>query len=60
MADLKGNPSFLMSRIEVSAPDESTVVLSPQTPNPAIPFIVPNPALGILNWARAAQTDTEV
>lgn len=49
-----------MSRIEVSAPDESTVVLSPQTPNPAIPFIVPNPALGILNWARAAQTDTEV
>ena len=54
VANLKGNPSFLMSGITVSAPDKSTVVLSSQTPNPAVPFIVPNPALGILN-AKAVQ-----
>ncbi|MFL6139959.1 MAG: ABC transporter substrate-binding protein [Frankiaceae bacterium] len=49
VANLKGNPSFLMSGITVSAPDASTVVLTSATPNAAIPFIVPNPALGILN-----------
>jgi peptide/nickel transport system substrate-binding protein len=49
VANLKGNPSFLMSGITVSAPDKSTVVLHSQTPNPAVPFIVPNPALGIVN-----------
>lgn len=54
VANLKGNPSFLMSGITVSAPDKSTVVLRSQTPNPAVPFIVPNPALGILN-AKAVQ-----
>ncbi len=49
VTNLKGNPSFLMSGITVSAPDKGTVVLSSKTPNPVIPFIVPNPALGILN-----------
>ncbi|MGN6242453.1 MAG: ABC transporter substrate-binding protein [Motilibacteraceae bacterium] len=47
--NLKGNPSFLMDGVTVSAPDASTVVLKSDKPNPAIPFIVPNPALGILN-----------
>jgi peptide/nickel transport system substrate-binding protein len=47
--NLKGNPSFLMAGITVTAPDATTVVLSSATPNPAVPFIVPNPALGILN-----------
>jgi len=46
---LKGNPSFLMDGITVTAPDPATVVLTSATPNPSIPFIVPNPALGILN-----------
>jgi peptide/nickel transport system substrate-binding protein len=49
VASLKGNPSFLMSGLTVSAPDKHTVVLHSATPNPAVPFIVPNPALGILN-----------
>ena len=49
VANLKGNPSFLMAGITVSAPDAHTVVLTSATPNPAIPFIVPNSALGILN-----------
>ena len=46
---LKGNPSFLMDGVSVTAPDASTVVLTSAKPNPSIPFIVPNPALGILN-----------
>jgi peptide/nickel transport system substrate-binding protein len=49
VANLKGNPSFLMAGITVTAPDADTVVLTSATPNPAIPFIVPNSALGILN-----------
>ncbi len=49
VANLKGNPSFLMAGITVTAPDAETVVLTSATPNPAIPFIVPNSALGILN-----------
>ncbi len=47
--NVKGNPSFLMDGITVTAPDAFTVVLTSATPNPAIPFIVPNSALGILN-----------
>ncbi|TDC59111.1 ABC transporter substrate-binding protein [Micromonospora sp. KC207] len=47
--NLKGNPSFLMAGITASAPDATTVVLTSETANAAIPFIVPNPALGIVN-----------
>ena len=49
LINIKGNPSFLLAGITVSAPDASTVVLTSDTPNPAIPFIIPNPALGIVN-----------
>lgn len=49
VANIKGNPSFLMAGITVTAPDAHTVVLTSATPNAAIPFIVPNPSLGILN-----------
>jgi peptide/nickel transport system substrate-binding protein len=47
--NLKGNPSFLMDGLTVTAPDASTVVIASEKPNAAVPFIVPNPALGILN-----------
>lgn len=50
--NLKGNPSFLMNGITVTAPDAHTVVLTSATPNPAIPYIVPNSALGIVNSAK--------
>lgn len=62
VANLKGNPSFLMAGITVSAPDQNTVVLSSDKPHPAVPFIVPNPALGILNSKvvkAAGGTDAE-
>lgn len=49
LINIKGNPSFLLAGVTVSAPDPSTVVLTSDTPNPAIPFILPNPALGIVN-----------
>ena len=49
VANVKGNPSFLMAGITVTTPDAGTVVLTSTTPNPAIPYIVPNSALGIVN-----------
>lgn len=49
LINIKGNPSFLLAGVTVSAPDSSTVVLTSATPNPALPFIIPNPALGIVN-----------
>lgn len=49
LINIKGNPSFLLAGVTPSAPDPYTVVLTSKDPNPAIPFIVPNPALGIVN-----------
>jgi peptide/nickel transport system substrate-binding protein len=49
LINIKGNPSFLLAGVTVSAPDASTVVLTSSTANPALPFIIPNPALGIVN-----------
>src|SRR5580693_1404803 len=47
--NIEGNPSFLMAGITATAPNASTVVLTSQTPNTAIPAIVTNPALGIVD-----------
>jgi peptide/nickel transport system substrate-binding protein len=47
--NLKGNPSFLMDGLTVTAPDANTVVITSEKANAAVPFILPNPALGILN-----------
>src|SRR5260370_11903546 len=41
---INATPSFLLAGIAVSAPDASTVALTSSAPNPAIPFIIPNPA----------------
>ena len=49
LINIKGNPSFLLAGVTVTAPDANTVVLTSDVPNPAIPFIIPNPALGIVN-----------
>ncbi|GLX97270.1 ABC transporter substrate-binding protein [Herbidospora sp. NBRC 101105] len=51
--NVKGNPSFLMAGLTVTAPDPATVVVASEEPNTAIPFILPNPALGIVNSAVA-------
>ncbi|MFF2522649.1 ABC transporter substrate-binding protein [Streptomyces liangshanensis] len=46
---LKGNPSFLLDGVTVAKKDASTVTLTSEKANPALPNILPNPALGILN-----------
>jgi peptide/nickel transport system substrate-binding protein len=47
--NLKGNPSFLLADVTVSARGKYTVVLRSKTPNTALPVIVANPSLGIVN-----------
>ncbi len=47
--NINGNPSFLMAGITATAPSPNTVVLTSATPNTAIPAILTNPALGIID-----------
>jgi peptide/nickel transport system substrate-binding protein len=47
--ELKGNGSFLMEGVTAEAVDASTVVLTTEAPNPALPRILPTPTLGIVN-----------
>jgi peptide/nickel transport system substrate-binding protein len=49
LINLKGNPSFLLAGVTVSARGRYTVVLRSKTPNTAIPAIVANTSLGIVN-----------
>ncbi len=46
---VKGPPSLMLAGLTGSAPDASTVVLTSADPNAAIPFIVANPAIAIVN-----------
>ncbi|MEV7013834.1 ABC transporter substrate-binding protein [Streptosporangium sp. NPDC051022] len=47
--DMKGTPSFLLDGVKVAKTDDTTITLTSENPNPALPYILPNPALGILN-----------
>ncbi|HEX9526146.1 MAG TPA: ABC transporter substrate-binding protein, partial [Streptosporangiaceae bacterium] len=47
--NINGNPSFLMAGITATSPSPQTVVLTSATPNTAIPAILTNPALGIVD-----------
>lgn len=49
LINLKGNPSFLLAGITVTSPSRFRVVLRSSTPNTAIPSIVANTSLGIVN-----------
>jgi peptide/nickel transport system substrate-binding protein len=46
---MAGNPSFLLAGVTVTKIDDMTVELTTEVPTPALPYIIPNPALGILN-----------
>ena len=46
---VKGNPSFLLAGVTVTKKDAKTVVLTTSSATPALPSILANPALGILN-----------
>ncbi len=49
MINLKGNPAFMLAGETVKADGPETVVMTSSAPNPGIPYIVTNPACGILN-----------
>ena len=49
LINLKGNPSFLLAGVTVNAKGKYGVVLHSATPDPAIPVIVTNTSLGIVN-----------
>jgi peptide/nickel transport system substrate-binding protein len=68
LVNLKGNPSFLLAGVKVSAKGSSTVLMHSATPNTALPAILANPSAGIVNSklvkahggsdaANAAKTD---
>jgi peptide/nickel transport system substrate-binding protein len=46
---IKGNPSFLLEGITVAKTSDTTLTLTSATPNPALPYILPNPALSVVN-----------
>jgi peptide/nickel transport system substrate-binding protein len=49
LINLKGNPSFLLAGVTVSARGRYTVILRSKTPNTALPSIVANTSLGVVN-----------
>ncbi|MEU4509645.1 ABC transporter substrate-binding protein [Nonomuraea wenchangensis] len=53
--DMKGTPSFLLDGVEVAKTDDTTITLTSKAANPALPYILPNPALGILNSKLAKE-----
>jgi peptide/nickel transport system substrate-binding protein len=49
LINLKGNPSFLLAGVKVSARGKYGVVLKSATPNAALPAILANTSLGVVN-----------
>lgn len=45
---IKGNPSFYLDGVTVAKKDDKSLTLTSQTPNPAIPYILPSVNLGIV------------
>ncbi len=48
LINLKGNPAFLLAGETITADGPETVVMTSAQPNPGLPYILPNPATGIL------------
>ena len=46
---VKGNPSFLLDGVTVEKTGDDTLTLTSAEPNPALPYILPNPALSVVN-----------
>jgi peptide/nickel transport system substrate-binding protein len=55
LANLKGNPAFLLGGVTVSAPGKYTVVARSKTPATQLPVILANPSTGILNSALVSK-----
>ena len=52
---VKGNPSFLLDGVTVAKVDDTTVTLTTATPDPALPYKLTNPALGVVNSAAVTE-----
>lgn len=46
---IAGNPAFLLDGVAVAKTDDTTITLTSTDANPQLPFILPNPSLGIIN-----------
>ncbi|WP_166352879.1 ABC transporter substrate-binding protein [Phytoactinopolyspora limicola] len=46
---MMGNPSFLLDGVTVEKTSDTTLTLTSDEPYPALPFILPNPTLSVLN-----------
>jgi peptide/nickel transport system substrate-binding protein len=55
LANLKGNPAFLLAGVTVLAPGKYTVVARSKTPATQLPVILANPSTGILNSALVSK-----
>jgi len=44
-----GNPAFFLDGVEVKKAGPDTITLTSKSPNPALPYILPNASLGIVN-----------
>jgi peptide/nickel transport system substrate-binding protein len=49
LINLKGNPSFLLDGVTISSRGKYTVILRSKTPNAALPSILTNTSLGVVN-----------
>jgi peptide/nickel transport system substrate-binding protein len=49
MINLKGNPAFLLAGETITANGPETVDMTSSTPNPGLPYILADPACGVLN-----------
>lgn len=58
-----GNPSFLLDGVTIEKVDDETLTLTSEEPNPALAFILPNPAMSVVNQevveANGGTTDAE-
>lgn len=52
LQQIQGNPAFLLDGVKVAKTGADTVTLTSAQPNPQLPFILPNPSLGIVNAAK--------
>lgn len=46
---IEGNPSFLLQDVVIAKTSDTTMTLTSPAPNPTLAYILPNPALGIVN-----------
>ncbi|AOP53067.1 ABC transporter substrate-binding protein [Brevibacterium aurantiacum] len=46
---IEGNPSFFLDGVTVKKVDDETIELISKNPNPALPYILPNSSIGIVN-----------